>query len=105
MSEQDIENIKIAVAIRMGRTALGISQQTLADLIGISKITLARIETLESKMKTEFYIKAIKVFREFGVELDATSGDGLTIDVSPLALHHALNQLQDTSQRRSDRKK
>ncbi len=50
----------------MARAALGISQLELAELLGVSKITLARLETLEAPLKADVYMKAIKVFRERG---------------------------------------
>jgi predicted transcriptional regulator len=40
------ENMKIAVAIRAARTAIGWSQQELADKFKVSRPTIARMETL-----------------------------------------------------------
>lgn len=104
MDNLDIESIKVAVAVRVGRSAAGLSQQELADMIGISKVTLARVETLESKLKAEFYMKAIKIFRDMGVEMDTMLSDGIKVNVSPKALQLALGKLQDESKRRTDRK-
>lgn len=99
------ESINIAVTIRMGRAALGMSQQELADRIGVSKITLARVETLESNLKAESYLKIIKTFHELGVEVETMLNGGVHLHVTTLALQQALAQLQDNSMRRSDRKK
>ena len=52
--------------MRMARAALGISQLELAELLGVSKITLARVETLETPMKADIFMRAIKLFRDHG---------------------------------------
>lgn len=104
MSINDTESIRIAVVLRMARAALGISQLKLAELLGVSKITLARVETLESPLKAGTYMKALKVFRELGVVVDMHSSDSLIINVQPQCLDDALAKLKDESRRRPDRK-
>ena len=64
------DNGKIAVAIRTARTALGWSQQELAERLRVAKSTVARIETLEMAARGDFVIKAIQLFRQAGVEID-----------------------------------
>lgn len=104
MSINDTERIRIVVAVRMARAALGISQMELADLLGVSKITLARVETLESPLKADVYMRAIKVFREHGVVVDTLSSDSLIINVKQQCLDESLARLKDVSRRRPDRK-
>ena len=105
MSNIDTDSIKIAVALRSARSALGISQQELADLLDVSKITVARVETLEAPLKASIYLRAIKLLAESGVELDASSTDSVVLNIKPSALETALARLQDSELRRSDRKK
>jgi transcriptional regulator with XRE-family HTH domain len=105
MSNLDTDSIKIAVALRSARSALGISQQELADLLDVSKITVARVETLEAPLKASIYLRAIKLLAESGVELDASSTDSVVLNIKPSALETALARLQDSELRRSDRKK
>jgi len=100
----DVENIKIAVALRMSRAALGISQLELAEILGVSKITLARVETLESPLRADVYMKAINVLRELGVAVDVMTPNALMINVHQPALEKALARLRDDSKRRIDRK-
>lgn len=100
----NVENIKIAVALRMSRAALGISQLELAEILGVSKITLARVETLESPLRADVYMKAINVLRELGVDVDVMSSSALMINVNQSALENALARLKDDSKRRIDRK-
>ena len=104
MSINDTESIKIVVALRMARAALGISQLELAELLGVSKITLARVETLEAPLKADVYMKAVKVFRKRGVVVDTMSTDSLMFNVTPHCLEGALARLKDVSRRRADRR-
>ena len=105
MSNIDTDSIKIAVALRSARSALGISQQELADLLDVSKITVARVETLEAPLKASIYLRAIKLLAERGVEVDALSSETLVINIQPNAIESALARLQNSEMRRSDRKK
>lgn len=90
--------------MRMARAALGISQLELAELLGVSKITLARVETLETPMKADIFMRAIKLFRDHGVVLDTLSSDALNIIVKQQCFDESLARLKDDSKRRSDRK-
>lgn len=105
MTENDKDSIKVAVAVRVARVALGMSQQELAERIGIAKITLARVETLESKLKAEYYMRALRLFNQMGVEIDSLLSDNIKININEQALTQAFNKLQDESTRRKDRKK
>jgi transcriptional regulator with XRE-family HTH domain len=105
MSNLDTDSIKIAVALRSARSALGISQQELADLLDVSKITVARVETLEAPLKASIYLRAIKLLAERGVDVDALSSETLVINIQPNAIESALARLQNSEMRRSDRKK
>ena len=98
------ENIKIAVALRMSRAALGISQFELAEILGVSKVTLARVETLESPLKADVYMRAINVLKELGVDVDVMTPATMTIFVHQQAFENALARLKDDSKRRIDRK-
>jgi transcriptional regulator with XRE-family HTH domain len=104
MSINDTESIKIVVALRTARAALGISQSELAELLGVSKITLARVETLEAPLKADVYMKAIKVFRERGVLMDTISSDSLVFNITQQCLDGSLARLKDVSRRRADKK-
>ena len=68
-SRNDISSIYGAVGLKMARAALGFSQEEMAKLIGISKVTLARIETLESSPSLGTFLKAIKILESLGIEL------------------------------------
>jgi transcriptional regulator with XRE-family HTH domain len=99
------ENVKIAVAIRSARTAIGWNQQEFADLMGTAKSTITRVETLEMGAKADFLNKAMRLFREVGVTVDLYQLDAISILVEPKAVLLAKSRLEDGSLKRSDRKK
>lgn len=52
--------------MRMGRAALGMSQQEFADALGVAKSTVARNETLEMAMRADTLTAMMRLFRERG---------------------------------------
>lgn len=108
MSSADLyESGKIAVALRTARTArtaIGWNQQEFADLMGVAKTTVARIETLEMSARAEFISKAMRLFREAGVEVDLYDASSLPLTISSVAVTKAVDDLMDDSKRRKDRR-
>lgn len=102
--ENPFDNGKIAVAVRTARAAAGWNQQEFADRMGVAKSTVARIETLEMAAKGDFIVKAMRLFREVGIEVDLSAVTDLPIRVSDLAISSAVEALNDDSKRRSDRR-
>jgi transcriptional regulator with XRE-family HTH domain len=98
------ENGKIVVAIRAARSAIGWNQQEFADRMGVAKSTVARIETLEIAAKGDFVLRALRIFREAGVEVDISAPNGLPMLVSDLTVNNAIDSLADDGKRRSDRR-
>ena len=96
--------IKIAVAIRASRAAIGWNQQELADLLGIAKTTIARIETMEMKPSATFLIESMQLFKKYGVNISLFD-EGLSITFSDEAVSTAEGLLLDETKRRSDRKR
>lgn len=103
-SIKERESIALVVAIRMARAAMGISQAELAAMLEISKVTLARIETLESPLKADVYMRAIQVFRSQGVDVELISASLVSVKVQQQCLDEALARLRDADRRRSDKK-
>jgi len=99
------ETVKVAVALRAARTAIGWNQQEFADKLGVAKSTIARIETMESVASAVVLMRAMQLLREGGVTVDLLSGNELTFHVAPVALEEAARRLQDEQMRRTDRKK
>lgn len=105
-SINDSENISIVVALKAARAILGISQMEMAQRLGISKPTLARVETLETSLKAPVFLRAVKLFAELGVKIDNNpENHSLTIEISHEALETAYSVIKDPEKRRTDRKK
>lgn len=100
----DTENVRVAVAIRAARAALGINQQELADALDIPKSTVARIETLEMQPKVDVYVRALRFFKNAGIELDPIYSEEIVMRITPKSLAAAKQFLDDESKRRADRK-
>ena len=98
------ESGKIAVALRTARAAAGWNQEEFANLMGVAKTTVARVETLEMSARAEFLSKALRLFREAGVEIDLYEPDSIRITVGARAVEKALLDFQDIDKRRSDRR-
>lgn len=99
-----MENVKIAVAIRSARTALGWNQQEFADKMNVAKSTIARIETLEMTAKADFLTRALRLFRDAGVTIDLLQEEQVALVVEAAGLFEAELRLQNEGMRRRDRK-
>ena len=93
------------MVIKLARTALGLSQQEFADRMGVSKTTLARIETMEAKVSFDFYMQVTKLIYELGVSFDLEENDDIVLKVSPEAQQAVINLFADENNRRIDKKK
>ena len=96
-------HLKIAVAMRAVRGALGINQADFASLIGVSKPTVARVETLEAPMRLDAYSNMLQKLREMGVRVDTLYTESVQVEFEPKALESLLNKLSDLQSRRPDR--
>jgi transcriptional regulator with XRE-family HTH domain len=102
--ENAFDNGKIAVAIRTARAAAGWNQQEFADLMKVAKSTVARVETLEIAAKGHFVMRAMRLFRENGIDVDLMSASDLPIRISDRAIAASIDAIKDETNRRSDRK-
>ena len=103
-TENQLENGKIVVALRAARTAIGWNQQEFSEKMGVAKSTVARIETLEISAKGEFILRAMRLFREAGVDVDLYRSEGISIAITEAAIVTAIADLQNEGKRRKDRK-
>jgi transcriptional regulator with XRE-family HTH domain len=97
--------MKIAVALRTGRTAIGWNQHEFAQRLNVATSTIARIETLETTASTAVVMDALDLLRKAGVTIDLTSEAGVVFHVTPAALKDAEQRLLDEQARRPERKK
>lgn len=98
------KNVKIAVAMRTARAAIGWSQQEFAELMDVAKSTIARIEMLEVSPRADVLLQAMELFDRAGLQVDFFKSENLTIVVTAHALDDAETRLMNDALRRSDRK-
>tara|TARA_A100001391_G_C4920404_1_gene238990 strand:+ start:109 stop:531 length:423 start_codon:yes stop_codon:yes gene_type:complete len=103
LSDKIEANLKIAAAMRAVRNALGVNQEEFAELIGISKPTVARVETLEVSMKLEMYTNILKRLKKMGIKVDTIYSDSVHVEFEPRALEILRENLADASKRRQGR--
>ena len=101
---EDKKQVRIALVMRSVRSAMGYNQIQFAELIGSSKPTIARIETLEMPMKDELYSRMVERLEEFGIKIDSNL-DGVSLHFDERAIAILEGRLHDTALRRPDRKK
>lgn len=105
MSNKNIgESTKAALAIKTARTATGLNQLEFAELISVSKTTLARIETFEMPLKLETYFKAVRELKALGIEIDAMSEESIDIRITPTGQMRVMKRWSNMANRRSDKK-
>jgi transcriptional regulator with XRE-family HTH domain len=102
--QENIETVKLIVALRCARAAVGMSQEEMANLLGVPKTTLARVETMEGHLRADQLTKIMKLFRDLGINLDFIYTDEVELRVTTKGLESAAARLLDESRRRSDRK-
>ena len=99
------ENFIIAVLLRTGRSAAGWSQDEFAHLLGVAKSTVARAEIMEMPIKAELYLKALRIFKQNGVEVEALMDTGeIALKISSDGLLKAEEKLLNYSKNRERRK-
>ena len=103
--ENSIENVKIAIFLRIARATLGWAQEECAQKIGVSKSTIARVETLEMAPRADFLAKSLRVFKDAGLDVDLFGGDHIQVNVDYRAINEASNKLHKELQIRLDKKK
>lgn len=103
--QENLDKIKLVVALRSARAAVGWSQEELAQELGIAKTTIARMETFEGGLRAEQLSQMLRLYKSVGVAIDFMLGDDVVIRVDPVALRQAQARLQNEELRRSDRKR
>lgn len=90
-----------AAYVRAARNALGLSQATLATMIGVTRSTLVRLEKGDPPLKTALCLAAVEVLQRLGVEaanlpLAGAGGGPLQWTIDPAKLWHTHEVLQTT---------
>jgi transcriptional regulator with XRE-family HTH domain len=94
--------VRAAVALRAARTGLGWSQETAAQHSGLSKTTIARIETLVGQISLENVHILLDTYARHGVEISELRHLPVHVSFGEQALTEAAAILTDPSRKRSD---
>ena len=103
--QENLDEIKLVVGLRMARAAVGWSQVELAEKLGIAKTTLARLETLDGGLRADQLAQMIRLYKSMGVDMELFQDDQVSIKVDRETLLQAKARLEDDQLRRTDRKK
>jgi transcriptional regulator with XRE-family HTH domain len=101
--QEELDSIKLVVALRTARAIVGWSQVEFADKMKLSKSTVARLETKESDVSFTVLKKILSEYKKMGIEIELLYSDNLNISIEPKALEAFKALLQDEENRRSDR--
>jgi transcriptional regulator with XRE-family HTH domain len=101
--KEELDSIKLVVALRTARAIVGWSQVEFADKMKLSKSTVARLETKESDVSFTVLKKILSEYKKMGIEIELLYSDNLNISIEPKALEAFKARLQDEENRRSDR--
>ena len=96
---------QIALGLRMGRSALGWSQDELASRLKWAKTTLGRAETIEGGLRTEQFVQVMALLGSFGVSVQFGQDGSVSVVVGANGVEEAITRLTDDQFRRSDRRK
>ena len=100
--DDSLQKVRFAVLLRTARVAIGWNQQEFADLLGVAKSSITRMETVEMAMPSIFAMRAMQLFRENGLEFDIFSADSTSVIITEKAFQIAKSRLEDQTLRRSD---
>tara|TARA_R110002051_G_scaffold260636_2_gene320435 strand:+ start:314 stop:613 length:300 start_codon:yes stop_codon:yes gene_type:complete len=93
------EAMRFALAMRIGRAALGMSQQEFANALGVAKSTVARNETLDMSMRADTLAAMSRLFKEYGIEIDLLgAADSLDIKVNLSAISRLTEEADQEDQ-------
>lgn len=101
--QEELDAIKLVVALRTARAIVGWSQVEFADKMKLSKSTVARLETKESDVSFTVLKKILTEYKKMGIEIELLYSENLNISIEPKALEAFKERLQDEENRRSDR--
>jgi hypothetical protein len=104
-TQELLTKAQVALGLRMGRAALGWSQDEFAVKLGWAKTTLGRAETIDGGLRTEQFVHAISLLSEHGVTVNFKQDGSVSVALSQEGVYEAIRRLSDEQFRRSDRRK
>jgi DNA-binding XRE family transcriptional regulator len=96
------EKTKLVMTIKAVRALVGMPQGDFAEMLGVSKQTLARIETGRSEVSVVLMTRLINKVNELGISVDFMFSDKVTLTVSPEGIAHYDKLLHDSDDSEKD---
>ena len=103
--EYSRENLKLAMILRTARNALGWNQETFAAKMGVSKAVISKCESLETAPKGELIMRATKLFREHGIQMDLFGAGEFSMAFSDQVFDELANSLVENKAKKPVRKR
>ena len=104
-NQELLTKAQVALGLRMGRAALGWSQDEFALRLDWAKTTLGRAETMEGGLRTEQFVQAMALLGAFGVTVQFSQDGSVSVSVGADGVQEAITRLTNEQFRRSDRRK
>jgi len=104
-NQELLTKAQVALGLRMGRAALGWSQDEFAMRLGWAKTTLGRAETMDGGLRTEQFVQAIALLGSFGVTVQFGQDGTVSVSIGANGVQGVITRLTDEQFRRSDRRK
>lgn len=73
----------LAIMMRAGRTALGLSQREFGELVGVHYSSLARFETGQLRLKPLHIETMLKFLEQSGLQIEMSKDSGINIQIPP----------------------
>lgn len=89
----DIEHVRVSVALKMVRGALGLSQTKFADWVGTSKSTIARIERGTLPITWSLLNTIVQKANDYGIIV--TMGDIPRVELTQEYMNIQLNMMSE----------
>ena len=105
MQQHDTDNkieVRAAVALRAARTGLGWSQEVAAEKAGVSKTTIARIETIAGQVSLGNIFRLIEMYALHGVDIGDLKLRTVQLTFEEPAILEASLSLSSPDRKRSD---
>jgi len=100
--DTDVIEVRAAVALRAARTGLGWSQEAAAEKSGLSKTSIARIETLSGQASLNNIFRLIQMYEDHGVSIGDLKLREVQLTFSDSAILEAGISLRDPGRKRID---
>ena len=95
-------DMRAAIALRAARTALGWSQEDAAQLSGLAKTTIARLETAAGGASLQNIYSLILTYGNHGIQISDLMQETVSISYNTATIQEAMQNLSNPDRKRRD---